>query len=141
VDRGRDWRRECFGQRPTFYFELNVEITNADEPRPKQDPDPRLGSPSGLRILIVEDNSINQYVIRAMLRDIGQKATTVSNGFEAVEALINNTFDLIFTDITTPGLYGISVMQQIRTIDSDAKYVPIIVCSAFVGNDVRDNYP
>lgn len=44
-----------------------------------------------------------------MLRDIGQKANTVSNGFEAVEALINNTFDLIFTDITTPGLYRISV--------------------------------
>ncbi len=129
------------GKGTTFYFELDMEIAEATAPpRSELGPDLRVVPSSGLRILIAEDNAMNQDMMRAMLRDFGHDVVTVSNGFEAVEALIKDKFDMVLMDITMPGLDGLGATEQIRGADGAMRGVPIVACSAHVGEDVQARY-
>jgi CheY-like chemotaxis protein len=79
-------------------------------------------------------------MLREMLQQIGHQVETVSNGFEAIEALIKQRFDLVLMDITMPGLDGLGATEQIRTSEGAMRAVPIIACSAHVGPEVQDRY-
>ena len=60
----------------------------------------------GLRILLAEDNPINMMLIRELLRRRGHTVTEVTNGNDAVQAMLNGGFDLLLTDIHMPGMDG-----------------------------------
>lgn len=77
--------------------------------------------PEGLRILIAEDNKVNQQVANRMLQKLGYQPTTVNNGEEAVQAVTNETYDLIFMDLQMPVLDGLSATQAIRALDQVAQ--------------------
>jgi CheY-like chemotaxis protein len=124
------------GQGSAFHFELDM----ATAPAPDLAPDVKGVPASGLRILIAEDNAMNQDVMRTMLRDFGHEVVTVSNGFEAVEAMLKGRFDVVLMDITMPGLDGLGATEQIRNADGQMRRVPIVACSAHVGADVQDRY-
>ena len=124
------------GQGSIFYFELDM----ATAPAPDLASDVKGVPASGLRILIAEDNAMNQDVMRTMLRDFGHEVVTVSNGFEAVEAMLKGRFDAVLMDITMPGLDGLGATEQIRNADGQIRRVPIVACSAHVGADVQDRY-
>lgn len=126
------------GAGTALHFELNVEIPDPDVRQQK--PDQHSVPITGLRILIAEDNPIDQHMIREILHEIGHNAFMVSNGLEAVEALINEQFDVVLMDVTMPELDGIGATQQIRSADHSMKEVPIVACSAYVGDDVKDRY-
>lgn len=128
------------GKGTTFYFEMDMEIAEVASPAPDPRPDLKVVPSSGLRILIAEDNAMNQDMMRTMLRDFGHEVITVSNGFEAVEALIKEQFDMVLMDITMPGLDGLGATEQIRNADGKMRAVPIVACSAHVGDDVQDRY-
>lgn len=69
-----------------------------------------------LRVLVVDDNAINQSLMKHLLLQWNIDFDIVSNGLEAVEKLINQTYDLILMDIQMPKMDGYAATQQIREV-------------------------
>ncbi|MFH2067581.1 MAG: response regulator [Pseudomonadota bacterium] len=67
-----------------------------------------------LKILLVEDNKINQKVAKIMLKKLGHTVEIADNGKEAVEIFMNQSFDLILMDIQMPVMNGIEATVKIR---------------------------
>ena len=84
----------------------------------------------GARILLVEDNEINQQVAKEILQGAGLKVTVANNGQEGVDAVINNQFDAILMDIQMPVLDGYAATRQIRNLNSEVRNIPIIAMTA-----------
>ncbi len=68
----------------------------------------------GLHILLAEDNPINMMLIRELLRRRGHTVTEVTTGNDAVQAMLEGTYDLLLTDIHMPGMDGIEAARAIR---------------------------
>ena len=82
----------------------------------------------GLRILVVEDNKINQALINAMLNKFGCDITIVENGTDGVTAGTSNKFDLILMDINLPDISGIDAAKQIKqNATSQGQPEPLII--------------
>ncbi len=92
-----------------------------------------------LRILVAEDNEINQQLIVAMLRRWGYAATVAQDGFGAVAAALGGDYDLILMDVQMPGLSGIEAAQQIRQAPGPVGETPIIALTAHVLAGVRED--
>lgn len=89
-----------------------------------------------LRILVAEDNEINQLVIEAILRNLGIKAVIVENGKKAVEQIQLEEFDVIFMDCQMPVLDGYRATEQIRKIER-FKTFPIFALTADVTEESK----
>ncbi len=84
------------------------------------------------RILVAEDNIINQKLIKRTLEEMGATVTLASNGLEAFEKRKNSSFDLIFMDIQMPVLDGMEATQEILEYEADhfKPHIPIIALTA-----------
>ena len=82
------------------------------------------------RILLVDDVPANQIVGAMLLRRAGHAVTTASNGEEAIRAVRDGTFDIVFMDIFMPGMSGQEATQHIRDLPGIAASVPIIALTA-----------
>ncbi|WP_241462642.1 PAS domain-containing hybrid sensor histidine kinase/response regulator [Tateyamaria sp. ANG-S1] len=86
--------------------------------------------PRGQHALVVDDNEINRMILVDMLRDIGFSADEASDGFEAIGCISNQRFDIIFLDISMPGIDGIETLDRIRKLDVDWSTLPAIAVTA-----------
>lgn len=84
-----------------------------------------------LRILIVDDNEINRKVLHSMLSHLGYRADMVTNGQEAIQALKEQPYDLVFMDIQMPIMDGLQTAQTIRQNLADNDYPYIIAITAY----------
>jgi len=82
------------------------------------------------KILLAEDNPVNQKIAEKMLTRMGLRCTSVNNGQEAVRAVIKSNFDLILMDVNMPILDGISATQQIRDLGAAKSTIPILALTA-----------
>ena len=86
------------------------------------------------RILLVEDNLVNQKVSLAILKKLGLKAEIAHNGEEAVKAVTNNLYDLVLMDCQMPKMDGFEATQQIRQQEQQQQqgvnHTPIIALTA-----------
>lgn len=82
------------------------------------------------RILLAEDNVVNQKIAMKILTDYGFKAHAVSNGFEAIGEAVKGIYDTILMDVQMPGMDGFSATLQIRRLEGNAAKVPIIALTA-----------
>jgi signal transduction histidine kinase/CheY-like chemotaxis protein/integral membrane sensor domain MASE1 len=89
-----------------------------------------------LRILVAEDNEINQLVVEAILGSLGVKPVIVNNGLEAVERVQQEKFDVILMDCQMPVLNGYQATETIRQID-EFKYLPIFALTADVTEESK----
>ncbi len=71
-----------------------------------------------LDILVVEDDPINQFTLRTLLRQAGHKSVCVGNGRQALEALVLHPFECIITDIQMPVMDGVELVGRIRSGDT-----------------------
>lgn len=94
-----------------------------------------------LRILVAEDNFINQKVIQSILRPPTYLLTIVGNGQEAVEAVQDREFDLVLMDIRMPVLDGPGATARIRALDAPEKAaLPIVALTANAMSGDRKRY-
>ena len=91
-----------------------------------------------LRILIAEDDPINQKVVVALLSKIPCQCDVVENGAEAVAALMRSSYDIVLMDIQMPVMDGVTATQEIRSLGSTISKVPIIAVTANVDQRDRD---
>jgi signal transduction histidine kinase/CheY-like chemotaxis protein len=85
---------------------------------------------SGLRILLAEDNQVNQQVARRMLEKQDHAVTVAANGREALLAFENQIFDLILMDIQMPEMDGFAATAAIRQKEREGQHIPIIALTA-----------
>jgi PAS domain S-box-containing protein len=88
--------------------------------------------PTGLSILLAEDNAINALLTRELLRRRGHKVSEVATGDAAVRAMERATFDLVLTDIHMPGMDGIEAATEIRAHETRTgrRRTPIVALTA-----------
>jgi CheY-like chemotaxis protein len=91
------------------------------------------------RILVVEDNHVNQRLAVKQLQRLGFQATTVSNGREAVDAQARQPYDLILMDVQMPVMDGFEAAAEIRRAEiRSRRHVPIVAMTANALNEDRD---
>ncbi|MEL7495990.1 MAG: response regulator [Planctomycetota bacterium] len=102
------------------------------EERPKsQQPTVHVTSSDEFRVLVAEDNSVNQRLIAELLRRAGHVVTLVDNGVDAVASFEDNEFDLVLMDVQMPEMDGFDATYQIRRIQAQTgNRVPIIALTA-----------
>ncbi|HEX2877779.1 MAG TPA: ATP-binding protein, partial [Polyangiaceae bacterium] len=126
------------GQGSNFWFVLplrrlesgSLEMPTALGPRPLAAPASSKDSPSSRRILVAEDNPINQEVIREVLSELGYDAHIVDNGLEALTALEQEAFPVVLMDCQMPELDGYGAAREIRRRESGAGHIPLIAVTA-----------
>jgi len=110
-----------------FRFWLPFRKAEID-PYQKQSLNQRL---EGNKILVVEDNIINQMVVTNMLRNLKMEVVTANHGLEALDRISEYNFDLILMDIQMPEMDGYRATSAIRKLDDPVKRdVPIIALTA-----------
>ncbi|MCK6445654.1 MAG: response regulator [Planctomycetes bacterium] len=86
---------------------------------------------SGLSVLVVEDNTVNQRVVLRMLERLGARATAVSGGVEALHATAAQTFDLVLMDCQMPGMDGFEASRALREREvHGGRRLPIVALTA-----------
>jgi two-component system sensor histidine kinase/response regulator len=91
-----------------------------------------------LRILLAEDNLVNQKVAGGMLQRLGHTTTFVKNGLEALEQVHNQTFDLILMDVQMPEMDGLEAARNIRAWEGGKSHLPIIALTAHAMDSHRE---
>jgi len=93
-----------------------------------------------LRVLIAEDNMVNQIVVERILLSFGCDITTVPNGREAVEAVESKPFDLILMDIQMPEMDGMEATRLIRSLPDRRAQLPIVAMTAHAMKGDRERF-
>ena len=114
----------------------NIRLLEAQTPV-STEPHTDLLAPRGVRLLIAEDNPVNQQVALGVLASLGYTADVVSDGLEAVEAAARRTYSAVLMDCQMPKMDGYTATQQIRAREVGGRRIPIIALTADVVMDAR----
>ena len=119
------------GMGTTIYVTLQLALPRENE-RIAEHPRPVLRERTGLAILVVEDDRVNQLAISRMLEKMGHFPTCASNGEKALEMLKGSIFDCVFMDIQMPVMDGMEATMRIRTAPplAGVASIPIIALTA-----------
>ncbi|MBL4754480.1 MAG: response regulator [Flavobacteriales bacterium] len=86
----------------------------------------------GLRILLAEDNKVNQMVTKVLLQEVGVSMTIANDGAEAIKSLELSEFDVVLMDMQMPVMDGYQAMEHIRTrLEPKKRTVPILALTAY----------
>jgi ligand-binding sensor domain-containing protein/signal transduction histidine kinase/CheY-like chemotaxis protein/HPt (histidine-containing phosphotransfer) domain-containing protein len=125
--------QECLGR-----------VMSMEMPRPHESTQPILIAESArdtpdLRILLAEDNLVNQKVARGTLEKMGFKVDIVSNGADAVSAWKTGRYHIIFMDCQMPVMDGYQAAREIRRLEQAERHIPIVALTADAMKDAEQN--
>ena len=129
------------GRGARFWFSLPLRAAPAGEPAAGAETvaeAPPAVQP--LRILLAEDNRINQMLIRTMLEKIGHSVTVADNGRIALELLAAGDFDAVLMDMQMPEMDGDEATRAIRAMAPPRNRLPVIALTADAMLEHRDRY-
>lgn len=101
-------------------FEDNLDRFSAD-----------LAQKFPLKILVAEDNTVNQLLIKLMLEKLGYRCDVVSNGIEVIESIRRCRYDLILMDVQMPEMGGVEATETIRNLEKESsQHIRIVAVTA-----------
>lgn len=129
--------KSVLGEGSTFSFNLEFQISPQQESQMEKKPMIKYDATKLInkKILLVEDNKINQMITKKMLDNKGIICEIIDNGEDAIDLLKTNTFDLVLMDVHLPGINGTIATETIRTFDS---ITPIIALTAISLHENRE---
>ncbi|HEV3081801.1 MAG TPA: response regulator, partial [Gemmataceae bacterium] len=139
---------EAVLEKPLRYQELLDTLTNiygtqnAPRPRRAMTPDAARATQrdGGMRVLLAEDNKVNQQYAIVILKKAGHTVTVVDNGRQAVDAVSNGDFDVVLMDVQMPEMDGVQATQHIRALPAPKNAVPIIAMTAHAMTGASEGY-
>jgi signal transduction histidine kinase/CheY-like chemotaxis protein len=127
---------DAFAQLFGFVRPARSESGGPPPPRPKV---PKVaGRP--LRVLLAEDNKINQQLVTMMLRKADHQVDVADNGESAIEAVRAGNYDVVLMDVQMPVLDGVQATRRIRALLSPKNAVPIIALTAHAMAGAKEEY-
>ena len=122
------------GKGSTFSFELQFEKGTAKKAK-EEIIQPTQSLLTEKKVLLVEDNKINQMITQKMLEKRGISCNIIDNGEDAIEDTKINNYDLILMDVHLPGINGTEATSEIRKFNSQ---IPIVALTAISLNENRE---
>ena len=125
------------GQGSTFFFSL--VLPQASHPAQLKDPraDKVPEMRADIKVLLVEDNKVNQKVAMAILRKAGCQVDAVENGQDAIQQVAKQAYDIVLMDCQMPVMDGFEATAQIRAMGGAVAQTPIIAITAHAMKDDR----
>jgi two-component system, sensor histidine kinase and response regulator len=107
---------------------------------PTVDPAAQAALGAGMRVLVAEDNKVNQVVVKQMLEKLGCRVDAVSNGLEAIDAVRMAPYHMVFMDVQMPEMDGLAATAAIRALhmpDRRDVWIIALTANAFVEDQRR----
>ena len=114
----------------TFAAGITAAIELAIEPA-------SVGNIQGLKILVAEDNAVNQMVLMRMLQNMGCLPDLACDGASAIASVGVNAYDVVLMDLNMPGIDGLDATRRIRKLPFAQGGVPIVALTASATNEDR----
>lgn len=115
------------GKGSTFSFELSFRVSAGMPMQTNISYDEAIFI--NKKILLVEDNKINQMITKKMLENKQMLVEIIDNGEDAIESVKNNYFDLVLMDVHLPGINGTVATQEIRAFDTHTRIIALTAIS------------
>ncbi|WP_395261356.1 response regulator [Halalkalibaculum sp. DA3122] len=129
------------GEGSTFYVDLEFEIADEKEGETNglTSTSQRVNSLEGVKALVVEDNPINQKVMKRFLDRWEMEISVAGDGEECLREIKNNNYHIVLMDLQMPNMDGYEATRQIRMLDEVHKRsVPIIALTAAALKEVKE---
>jgi CheY-like chemotaxis protein/HPt (histidine-containing phosphotransfer) domain-containing protein len=133
---GKIWVESDAGKGATFHFTIAARASAAAAPPAWQNPQPQL---AGKRLLVIEDNATNRYIITQRGQQWGMTVETVAKSREALALLAQgDLFDAVILDLELPDKHGLALAEEIRKQPAGC-YAPLLLLSSMrpSANDAR----
>lgn len=129
---GHIWLKSELDKGSEFHFTILLEVVDIAEEKKKTKPNeiPKLANSLPLKILLADDNLINQKVALKLLNALGYKADTAINGLEVLSQLKHQQYDVILMDVQMPEMDGLTATKEIHKIYSTPNRPKIIAMTA-----------
>jgi PAS domain S-box-containing protein len=129
------------GQGSLFWVRLPFGADAAAGPVSAEHPEPVPDTATqGESVLIIEDNAINRFVLRALLEEVNHRVSEATDGLEGVAMAEAEDYDILLMDISMPRLDGIEAARRIRTGDGKSRGARIIAVTAHALPDEIDRF-
>jgi signal transduction histidine kinase/two-component SAPR family response regulator len=127
--------KSVLGKGSVFSLELSFPVDENQQNKKSSKIIPDLGILSAIKVLIVEDNKINQMITKKMLESKGIICKVIDNGEDSITAVKESNFDLVLMDVHLPGINGTIATQRIREFNTQ---IPVIALTAISLDENRD---
>jgi PAS domain S-box-containing protein len=123
------------GEGSVFEFDFVAGSSAGRSPAPEPVGQPELGQ---MRILVAEDNPVNQTVVKLVLQRLGCNVDVVADGMATLSRVQAASYDAILMDIQMPGLGGLEAARRIRSLSAPCSRTPIVGLTASVTVENRE---
>jgi PAS domain S-box-containing protein len=134
---GKLWVESELGKGTSFYFSIRAKLAYEGETDRSMQSTKTMDSCSlehNLKILLAEDNTVNQIVAKKMLNKLGCDADVASNGLDVIQALEHRHYDVILMDVHMPIMDGLQATRAIRDRWPNGPKIIAMTASALVGD-------